>query len=335
MSPLALAAGGLTLAEPAWLASALAVPLALAASARRRAARLTFAPAALAGGLPGTMPLPRTWRTRLVGLPALLMAAGVLALIVALARPQARSTEPVVSAGRDVLLAFDVSSSMAAEDLARGRSRLALAREAARAFVDARPEDRLGLVAFARWPELVCPLTRDHAALLDLLERVTTVTSDGPEDATGIGAAVAKAAETLGRAPGRSRVVVLLTDGEENVAVKGAAGEIAPAHAAQLAAGLGVRVHAVVVGGARDPGRAPADLGPVAALAAATGGRVHPAGSAADLRAVYAAIDELEATPLEAPRAVHEDRFLPFLAVGLLLLLLARLLLAPALEPRP
>lgn len=340
MSALVQRLTGLTLADPEMLWGALLVPLALLAAQARRGAALRLAPAQAAGlsslnGDGAYAPLPGSWRTRLCLLPALLQGLGLLALVVALARPQARQMEPVASEGLDLMLAFDTSSSMTARDLARGRTRLEVAREAAQAFVARRPEDRIGLLAFARYPDLVCPLTRDHEALRDLLARVGTVSGDGPEDATGIGAAVARAAQTLGAAPSRSKVVVLLTDGEENVAVAGAQGAIAPSHAAQLAQRLGVRVHVIVVGSPDAPGRPAVDTRPVQRLAEATGGRLFPAAAPDDLEAVYTAIDGLERSPLAVPRSRLADRYLPFLALGLALLLLGRALGASVLEVAP
>jgi hypothetical protein len=96
---------------------------------------------------------------------------------------------------------------MTAQDMDRGRTRLDVARETASAFVRTRRDDRIGLVTFARYPDLRCPLTRDHEALLAILAAVTTVAADGPEDATGIGAAVARSASSsrgAARAPARS-----------------------------------------------------------------------------------------------------------------------------------
>ena len=110
------------------------------------------------------------------------------------------------------------------------------------------PDDRIGLVCFARYPDLKCPLTLDHRALGEILDEVTTVESDGPEDATGIGTAVARAAQVLQRGIGESRVVILLTDGEENVATTRTPDEIAPLYAAQLCVELGVKVYAIAAG---------------------------------------------------------------------------------------
>lgn len=288
-----------------------------------------------------------TWRTRLVHLPATLALLGLVLLLVVLARPAARVAHARPVEGLDLLLALDISSSMTTRG-PDGLTRLAHAQQAAREFIDARPHDRLGLVAFARYPELICPPTRDHAALKAQLAALRPVPADGPEDATAIGAAAALAAEALAAgasaagasaagapAPPRAaaRVVVLLTDGEENVALEGHAGEVAPAHAAQLAQRLGVRLH-VIATGTPAAGRPAPDLAPVRAMALRSGGRLLQASDARALGEAYEAIDRLERSAVPEPEVTLEDRPTAFLALALLLLLAARLLAAGPLGVR-
>jgi Ca-activated chloride channel family protein len=331
------ALAALVLRDPAFLLLAAAAPIALLLRRRGRPATLPLATlphlVAAVGPRGG-----RTLRTRLAALPAVLAALAIVLLAVAAARPAERSAAPLVREGIDVLLCLDVSSSMETADLDRGRTRLAVAKEAADRFVAARETDRIGLVTFARFPEVRCPATLDHDALRRILASVATVASDGPEDATGIGTAVARAAQALSEAGGASKVVVLLTDGEENVATEQAPGEIPPAHAAQWAERLGVRVHAIVAGGGR---RAPGggtirpDSRAIEKLARRTGGEFHEAPTAAALSAVYDTIDALERTRFEEPRSVFRDRFLPFLVAALLLAAVGRLLAAGPLEVLP
>jgi Ca-activated chloride channel family protein len=341
---------GVTFLEPALLALALLVPVALGLARRRAPAALPLASAALLGigrsSDAGTGRLPGSWRTRLLRLPRALHVLALAAAVVALARPaeSARVVKP--SEGLDLLLVLDTSSSMTAKDMDHARTRLEVARDAALAFVRGRPDDRIGLVTFARYPDLRCPLTRDHEALSALLGAVAPVSADGPEDATGIGAAVARAAQLIERgaarpperAAGRSAAIVLLTDGEENVAVAGAPGAIAPAHAAQLCARLGVRVHAIAAGtGRRDPGGTwrPPDTRAIEDLARRTGGAFHEARDATATTSVYAAIDALERAPVPVLEAVLVDRHLPSLVLAVLLVLLGRLLEAVLLDPLP
>jgi len=329
---------------PAAFLLALFVAAAAAWRVRRGAPALRFAPAPfLADGVrtpegdgqEAGGPLPRTARTRVAALPRVLTVLGLLALVVALARPTVAEPEPLRVEGLDLLLGLDVSSSMTASDLERGRTRLDVAREAAAAFVRARPHDRLGLLTFARFPDLVCPPTLDHAALLAILARVATVRGEGPEDATGIGTAVARAAQALEGSRARSKVVVLLTDGEENVALATAPGEIAPVHAAQLCATLGVRVYVVAAGGEATAGRPAVDTTVVADLAQRTGGGFFRAADAEGLAAAYAQIDALERTAVDTPRQVPTDRHGPWLLAAVVLVLLARLLEAQGVGGRP
>lgn len=312
--------------EPAWLLLLLLVPVALAWRWRRGAATLPLA--ALAVVDPPDGPLPVSARLRFAWLPTALTVAGLVLLVAALARPAARVPAAEERAGLDIMLCLDASSSMGARDLASGDdapTRLAVARDAADRFVAARADDRIGLVLFARYPDLRCPPTTDHDALRAILATARTVTSDGGEDATGIGTAVARAAQALSTGDAASRLVILLTDGDENVATAGKADEIAPVHAGQLCTTLGVRVYTVAVGprpasGTEDDGSG------VRALATATGGAWFRAESAAAVDAVYDAIADLERAPRAAPRFELRERFLAFALAAALLLGLAPLL---------
>jgi Ca-activated chloride channel family protein len=319
----------LSLLSPWMLAVALLLPLAFVRRPGTRPA-VRLAPLALVPALPVTT------RTRLRLLPAVLRAAGLLLVVLALARPVTRTPLPLTTQGIDILLCLDVSSSMRADDMARGRTRLEVAREAAARFVEGRPQDRIGLLLFGRWPELRCPPTLDHRALADLLAAASPVASDGPEDATGIGAAAARAAEVLAAGKARSKVAVLLTDGEENVALADAPGAISPVEAAQLCERLGVRVQAIVAGsGTPRPGSPPPDFGPLRRLAERTGGAFQVAPDAAGAEEVFRRIDALETTPFERPRFETRERFAEALLAALALLLLARFLAAGPLGSHP
>jgi Ca-activated chloride channel family protein len=317
------------LREPGWMLLVLLVPLAVAVGRPRRGLP---AAAAVTAGLPEA---PRSWRQRLRFLPTLLRVFGLLLLVVALARPTQREPLPLEAEGIDVLLCLDVSSSMTARDLDGERSRLEVAREAAAAFAAERTDDRVGLVRFARFPDVACPLTLDHEALGRILRETRSVAAEGPEDATGIGLAVARAAQVLEGSEASSKVVVLLTDGEENVATPGSSDAVGPRDAARLCSRLGVRVYAVVAGrGSRaaDGSWQALDTGPVQELAAVTGGRYFEARDAEALRGVYEAIDQLERTGFREPRFRRVDVYPWFLAAALLLLVSGRALGAAARE---
>lgn len=329
---------GLVLASP-W--ALLLLPLLLlAALLGDRPAAVRFAPAPFlrrdAAGR--ARPLPRSWRQRLRLLPRLLVAAGGIALALALAWPQQRVPLPQQRQGLDVLLCIDVSSSMAADDLERGRSRLAVTRAAARAFVEARPEDRIGLVTFARYPDLVCPPTIDHGSLQAMLAAVEQVDADGDEDATGLGMAIARCAVVLRHSPATSKVVVLLTDGEENVARADLPDEITPFEAARLCQEVGVRVYTIAAGIGRQGAGGQwveLDTGPVRRVAELTGGAFFAARDAGAVKRVYAMIDELERSAFAEPRFEYVDRFAGLLLLGLGLWLLGRLLAAVLFEGLP
>ncbi|MEZ5966857.1 MAG: VWA domain-containing protein [Planctomycetota bacterium] len=333
---------GLSLQSPALLL--LALPFAAAAIWRwhRGTPALRFSPAAFVSWVqpyatdrspdapvaPKT-PLPRSLRARLRLLPAAIQLVGLLAALVALARPVQRIPLPFESQGIDIVLCLDVSSSMAANDLDPRHDRLAVAKAAGARFVEGRADDRIGLVAFARYADLRCPPTLDHRALRQILAETSMVTSDSQEDATGIGAALARAAQVLEHGVAKSKVIVLLTDGEENVATAESPDEIAPLHAAQLCHELGVRVYAIAAGiGTRTAGGdwVAIDTKPLEEVARVSQGRFFAARDASSLANVYAEIDRLERAALAQPRTRVEERFLPFLTAGLGLLLAAWLL---------
>jgi Ca-activated chloride channel homolog len=323
---------GLVLLDPWLLLLALAVPLALWLRRRRGEPAVTFAPAML---LP---PDIRPFRVRLLPWTRAAEVAGLLLAAFALARPVERTPVPHESLGIDILLCLDLSSSMAANDLDPQQNRLEVAKAAAARFIDARTADRIGLLCFARYPDLRCPLTLDHAALQQFLAAVTMVASDSPEDATGIGTALARAAAVLRTSQAKSKVVVLLTDGEENVATAETPEEIAPLHAAQLCRQLGVRIYIIAAGiGNQDAsGRwQPLDHSQVQRTAELTRGGFFAAKDASALDAVYGRIDELEKVELAQARYRIEERFLPFLAAGLALLLASGLLRRTALAVLP
>lgn len=318
---------GLILAHP-W-ALALIPLLGVAAWVGGRRAALRFAPAGFLRRDPEGRPraLPRSPRQRLGFVPRLLQLLGLSLLVIAWARPQERVPLPEQREGLDVVLCVDVSSSMAADDLAPGQTRLAVTRQAARAFVARRAEDRIGLVTFARYPDLLCPPTVDHDSLTAMLDGVAQVEADGDEDATGLGMAIARCALALRSSTSSSRVVVLLTDGEENVARSDRPEEITPVEAASLCRELGVRVYTIAAGiGRRGPGGEwlALDTAPVRRVAAMTGGAFFAARDASAVARVYAVIDELERTEFAEPRFEYLDRFVGFLVWGLALWLLGR-----------
>ncbi len=301
-------------ANPGWLLLVLVFPALFWWRRRHQRPAIPFAPAKFLDDL------PRSWRQRLSRVPPVLGVVGLLCAILAMARPVVTRALPRETEGIDVLLCLDVSSSMASTDMDPRRTRLDVAKDAAQQFIAGREKDRIGLVSFARYPDIACPLTLRHDTVQDFLGRLELVEADGPEDATGIGAAIARAVQVLGRSQAKSKVVILLTDGEETVATNQSSQDIGPAEAAQIAKQYGVRVYTVVagIGGLDNQGAIiPLQTGAVKQLAEVTNGHFFEVRDAGAMTRVYSAIDALEKSPFSEQRYRQEDRFLPFLLLAL------------------
>lgn len=225
----------LQLAHPWALLLLAAVPLALAALAleRRRAPRLRHPRAA------GLARAGRGWVGRLWWLPQTCLVAALALTAVALARPRTpeRRAEATSVEGIDIVIAFDLSTSMRAADLEP--SRVQVAKQVLEDFVGRRPNDRIGLVVFAAEAFTQCPLTLDHGILRTFVEGLRFGVI---EDGTAIGNALATAVNRLRESDAKSKAIVLLTDGDNN------AGQIAPAEAAEMARAYGIRVFPILVG---------------------------------------------------------------------------------------
>src|SRR5439155_317423 len=223
---------------------------------RRRLSRLAGAP--MSDVRPALGPTERLWVARL---PVSLRSLCLAAWIVAAAGPRLGSARAELrSEGISIVLAVDVSSSMLAEDFSPA-NRLDVARRTATEFVRARSSDRVGLVAFAGQALTQVPITTDYQVLEEAIRQLRVGIL---EDGTAIGTAIATSANRLRRAPGKSKVVVLLTDGENNK------GTVDPRTAAQAAATFGIRIYTIGVG---TQGEAPV----VFALAPVVGGAVWTA----------------------------------------------------------
>lgn len=288
------------------------------------------------------LPAPRGWKPRVAPLLAWLLPLAAVALVVASARPQAgREMREVVSEGLDIMLAVDVSGSMRCEDF-RPQNRLYVAKAVAKEFLRGRKQDRIGLIAFAGRSELVAPLTLDYEGLAALIDGIDFgMLPDG----TAVGAAVAQGAQRLREAKGKSRVLILLTDGINN------AGPVDPVTAARLAAAVGVRVYTI---GAGTQGQAPfpvddpivgrryvwvrsdVDEATLQAVATVTHGRFFRATTAALLSRVYQEIDKLEPSRVETRSYTKWAEAGPaFIGVALALLALDLLLRATVLRRYP
>jgi Ca-activated chloride channel family protein len=199
--------------------------------------------------LPSSSPLrevPRSPWARLWWLPGALALAAVALTAVGLAGPRLRGAQKrdLSVEGIDIVVAFDLSTSMLAADF-RPKDRITVAKEVLKDFIRSRQNDRIGLVVFAADAYTQCPLTLDYRVLEDLLEQVRTgVITDG----TAIGNALATAVNRLRESDAKSRVIILLTDGDNN------AGNISPTQAATIAKELGIKVFTILIGkGGRVP----------------------------------------------------------------------------------
>jgi len=293
---------GFAFASPAWL---WLLPLLFVFAApglfRRRVAAM------LADGSLARAAARRTWRLRLRWLPAFLRAFAVILLVVAVARPRHGNAVTVApEEGVDVVLAVDISSSMLLP--AGGRTtRVEAAQRAVEEFADRLDGGRIGLVAFQSRAITLSPLTGDHDALK---QRAKTLQPGLVEDGTAIGLGLAEALALLGDSPARSRVVVLLSDGENN------AGNVEPADAARVAQALGIRVYTIAFAGTTGAASG------LRAMAISTGAQSYDARTPEELKRIYADIGNLERSRLGELKFVDFTEYCPWcagLAVAVLL----------------
>lgn len=293
--------------------------------------------------------LPAGWAVLGPALLLTLRMLTLLALVFALARPQTPDNrEQVHSDGIAIQLILDISASMETQDYFDGSvplSRLQAVKQAMRLFVEGgqhglsgRPHDKIGIITFARDPDVVCPLTFDHAAVLEALDGIRAA----PPIGTNIGDALAWGLDRLHRDSAKQKIIILLSDGAHNV--KDA---LPPLEAAQLTADLKIKVHTIGAVGSRLHGanRTLADLirraqkrqsnmgfddydePAMQRIADLTGGRYYRAADANGLAAIYRDIDRLETTPMEKTiQTTYREWFWPLIVLALALLAAEQLL---------
>lgn len=289
---------------------------------------------------------PRGWKTRWMWLPPTLGILGWVLAVVALARPQTsgpRQRDLSVE-GIDLMLALDVSTSMEAADF-RPNNRLHVAKEVLTEFISSRTNDRMGLVVFAGAAYTQAPLTLDYQVLKDVVRQLRTRVI---EDGTAIGDALATALNRLRDSQAKSRVVVLITDGDNN------AGSLSPLDAAQMASALKIPVYTILVGkGGRVPFPRGTDffgnpawveveipINPqlLESMAQGTGGKFFRATDRQSLKDGLASIlDAMEKTRLQDGGAFAQksEDYFPWLLASFLLLALERLLRTTVLRVFP
>lgn len=314
-------------ANPEWFWLLLLLPALIGLHVWRwynnRRTSITFSDVSLLTELPGN------WRVYGVWVPPVLQWIAFALIVAALARPQLQNTTVEREAeGIDIVMALDISTSMRAEDLEPNR--FEAAKNVAADFINQRESDRIGLVAFARQSFTVVPPTLDYDLVVQLLEDLEMGVI---EDGTAIGMGLATAINRLKESSAESKVIILLTDGQNN------AGEIDPVTAADLAVSYGIRVYTI---GAGTRGTAPypmedpvfgtryqnirvdIDEDMLTQVAEMTDGSYFRATDTESLEEIYEQINELETSEVEELIYTdYEDLYPNFLIPGFLLLILA------------
>jgi Ca-activated chloride channel family protein len=273
----------------------------------------------------------RSWKSFLRPVLFLLRLLTLCCLIIALARPQTRNDEQLVNGeGIDIVLCLDISGSMLAQDFTPNR--MEAAKNVASEFIDHRPTDRIGLVIFSGESFTMCPLTTDRNVLKTQLFNVQ---SGLLEDGTAIGSGLATGVDRLRNSPSKSKVIILLTDGENN------GGLIDPNTAKEIAKSVGVKVYTVGMG---TEGFAPVPVQTAAGvvmqrekvnideklltqIATETGGRYYRAKDNESLKGIYDEINQLEKSKIEVSNIRrYTEQFFPFALAAAICLLLELLL---------
>ena len=262
----------------------------------------------------------------------------LMLFLIAMARPQLGEGQAKVRAsGIDIVVALDLSGSMAAEDFelkCQPVNRLVIAKDVLNQFVRRRSSDRIGLVAFAGRSYIATPLTLDHDFLLQNLDRLNI---GSIEDGTAIGSAIAAAVNRLRDIQAKSKIVVLMTDGQNN------AGKVPPLTAAEAAQTLGIRIYTIGVG-TRGIARVPyktvfgqtgyvdqevdIDEEMLTKAAQMTGGKYFRAENTSGLRKIYDEIDKLEKTEVEVEKYQRYTELFPYFVLAGLAILLLEIILS-------
>ncbi|MBX9783415.1 MAG: VWA domain-containing protein [Chitinophagaceae bacterium] len=272
----------------------------------------------------------KTGKNNFIHLPFVLRLVTIALLITAVARPQSKNEEERVEGeGIDIMLCMDVSGSMLAEDFTPNR--MEAAKDVAVKFIEGRKADRIGLVIFSGEPFTQCPLTTDHAVLIS---QVYGIRSGVLQDGTAIGSGLATSVERLKKSESKSKVVILLTDGENN------GGLIDPATAMEIAKTFKVKVYTIGVGTEgfatlpqqstsgtiiRTQEKVNIDEKLLTQIARQTGGEYFRATDNESLKNIYTQIDKLEKSKIETSRFAKYAEEFYWLAIAAAVLLLIEL----------
>jgi len=283
---------------------------------------------------------PKTYKNYLIHAPFVLRVLALFFIVLVLARPQSTNNwQNSETEGIDIMLALDVSTSMLAEDLKPNR--LEAAKEVATEFISGRPHDNIGVTLFAGESFTQCPLTVDHSVLLNLIQQAECGVI---EDGTAVGMGIANAVSRLKDSKAISKVIILLTDGTNNM------GDISPLTAAEIAKSFGIRIYTVGVG---TNGTAPypypvagtiqyvnmpveIDESTLTQIAGTTDGQYYRATSNSKLKEVYEEIDKLEKTKISVKQySRREEEYLVFALAAFVCVLLEILLRNTVLKKIP
>lgn len=278
-----------------------------------------------------------TLKTKLEFLPSLLKMIAIALIIIALARPQMvnHNTE-IKSEGIDIILAIDTSGSMQALDMKLSKDivdRMTAVKTVVKDFIKARDYDRIGMVVFGEHAYTQVPLTLDHDILIGYLDLIEVGIAG---DATAIGNAITTAIKRLNDSKAKSRIVILLTDGESN------AGEVSPEIAAEVAREKGIKVYTIGFGSDQElvpfpvktifgtrlqKQRLPLDEETLKMIANQTNAHSYRATSTESLKKIYQKIDELEKTKVEIERFTdYDEQYLNYLVPGFFFLVMSWIL---------
>jgi len=318
-------------AHPYLLLLLLLLPLFAWLKGRRgRPAAFLYSSTQLVAGVSGAS------RSRAGQFLAVLRWLALALFIVALAQPRfTRSESTIRASGVDIVVAIDLSGSMESEDFeVRGErvNRINMAKSVLKKFIEKRPNDRIGLVAFAGKAYIACPLTLDHEFVEQNLDRLQL---HMVEEGTAIGSGLSAAVNRLRDLKAKSKIVILMTDGQNN------AGKISPQNAAEAARALGVKVYTIGIGtqgeapmpvlyfGQKRYQMVPVDIDEdtLKKIAGETNGKYYRADNAERFEGIYDEIDKLEKTEVDVKKFTQYTEFFPIvIATGIAVLLLELML---------
>ncbi len=261
-----------------------------------------------------------------IWLPFTLRALAFTAAFLALARPQTSSSQTQrTSEGIDIMIAFDVSQSMLIQDMGGGKNRLNTAKETVHKFIEGRKDDRIGFSVFSGEAITLCPPTLDYEFLHAAVNQADV---SKLRDGTAIGDGLATALNRLKESTAKTRIVILITDGDNNM------GAIAPLTAGDIAVGYGVKVYGIALGtegivsipgmnifGQQVTQQVVSSINPslLMKISDATGGKFYRAGDPGSLQRIFADIDKLERSKVEKKdRVLYSEYFQPLLLLAIL-----------------